>query len=478
MAGLVQSVSASLSNLSNGGATLTTYTLRFPNKVLSGNAVCAGFQFGFNSGITITCTDDQSNTYTKTVAETNDGNQCIVGFTALNLTNSPQVLTFTFSTGGQQFASAAACEFTGIASSAAVDVHNSHSGTSATVTAGSFTPTTTGDLIWQYSVCDGAIPQTLWSHGTNTNITWQVATADILDGQAQQWGIYNSTSAINCQTIQSPSATFISLAIALKTASAGTAPTGMYIQSAQHNNTTNGTSATVPVESPCSGNLLVAGYVGSNDGGTYYTVSSVTDNSSNSWVECNSPNTKPENGSVCQYWYTSSPTTADNLKVTFHMTGSASASAGSTFMVYDVVGAASSSPYDTNAVTTGTGTTTSNSGPSITPSTTGGIIFAEMGIAQNQVTAVTGPTGALFHSTSMVTEPNPGHSDENNGWSHVINTSTASKTWTWTVSAASDVFAAMAVAFKAPSAGPTFFYEDDSFKVILTAPVEPIISVW
>ena len=61
--------------------------------------------------------------------------------------------------------------------------------------------------------------------GSQSNITWQLLGTDLYDGTAAEAGVYNATSAINPTFTSGTSESFTSCAVALKAASAGTAPT-------------------------------------------------------------------------------------------------------------------------------------------------------------------------------------------------------------------------------------------------------------
>jgi hypothetical protein len=160
-----------------------------------------------------------------------------------------------------------------------------------------------------------------------------------------------------------------------------------------------------------------------------------------------------------QYFYTYG-TPGRNLTLTVSMTGSNVESAGTTFIFYDISGAASS-PLDTSNTASGTQSTGGNLGTvSITPSTAAGLVLGQVGIAFNTVTGLTTSPGQ-FHSGTFVTESNNAHDDQNNGWAGVYNPNTNAITFTWAQNnhdqTGVGAWAAMAVAFKAAS---TSFGED------------------
>lgn len=113
-------------------------------------------------------------------------------------------------------------------------------------------------------------------------------------------------------------------------------------------------------------------------------------------------------------------------------------------MYFDIFNAAPSSILDTGFGSGGLASAigyqdgASGSGPISTftaaPSGTNEVCLFTQGVAQDSVTGITAPTGAVFESVtwgnnSPQDEPNLSHADENNGWAVWVNgTSTASIT--------------------------------------------------
>lgn len=140
----------------NGSSTVATAAVTLTGTVGSGNAVFVSLSWSSTAGDTPTCTDDKSNTYTLVDNVRNAAlTDSYATFYALNVTNAPQTVTGTFNGGANRsFGSILADEYSGIATSAALDGHTMQSqgtapgtGTDA-VTSGNATTTADGNLIY------------------------------------------------------------------------------------------------------------------------------------------------------------------------------------------------------------------------------------------------------------------------------------------------------------------------------------------
>ncbi len=295
---LVQHVSTSNTGAADAGiATCSGFDLWLPNPALSAN--CLILNFSYAGGQTVgTPTDDGGNTWTSVVSwndGSGDGGQATL-FVALNVAAGTRHITIPLSGTPTGFAGpwcqAICSEFYNIATSSAIDVHNSNINfNTASWTGGSSTPGTNGDLIWCAGVVDGNIGGiTSWSAGSG----FTLLSADILDGVGpgiSQYQVQSTAAAINPAMTANGSGVTPQGGInwvALKSAAAGTAPpaTGIRVMRMQYETLYNTqSSATSKFQFPCSGDTLavVAG-VTTGGGGSTTTASSISTTGPRAWI--------------------------------------------------------------------------------------------------------------------------------------------------------------------------------------------------
>jgi hypothetical protein len=313
-----------------------------PNATQSGNAIIGCVTYSESPSATITITDDQSNTYSIIdTADDTTNTKKVAMFAALNVAANTRAITVASNVASQEVAMMAA-EFYNIATSSAADVHNvgtSGSG-SSTMASGSITPSQTGELLFQ---C-GRRTQTkagTFTAGSQSNITWKLGTTDNIDGLVAQWGIYSSTSAISPQLTMGSNSGYATVSTGFKTATSGSArPSGMQIINITHYNYIPGdlSGASVTVQFPSLGNLIVvsSGMGGSADSCTH---SATSDSATNSYSGLNVLG--DTNSGRSNIFYAGNATTSNTLTVTFTITGG-DANCDGTFLVYDIIGAATS----------------------------------------------------------------------------------------------------------------------------------------
>jgi len=335
----------------------------------------------------------------------------------------------------------------------AVDSHSCNNLNSTSITAGSLAPTQTGDLVWQWVTNNGggSVPNSVSSFtaGSQPNVTWQLLGTDLFDGDATQYGVYNSTIAINPTFKSGTSQAFSSCAVALKAVSAGSAPTATFrIVHMLHQQHPQGAANPYAVQFPTSGNLIVNSYVGGGD-----SITGITTNPSNTWLSTGTFAGSEAITAGSQIYYAANATPANNMALS--ITRSASAKDG-TFMLYDIVGAAAS-PFDkdsggqtANQTSLVTAFTTCSS--CLTPSSSNELIIANQG--QNWCTSMSSPSpaGSLFDAATDTgnSVDGPQLVDQNNGWLHYYDTNTnpITVTWTNTCDAAEGEWAGRVAAFK------------------------------
>jgi hypothetical protein len=451
MPALVQHVSGS-NTRNNGFSSPFCYHYQLPNPTTAGNSVVVGFTF--NGNPTPSVTDDKNNIYTIEANHFDSVNtQSIAIAAAFNVAAGARLidLCFSFNPGG--FVQPMATEFANVTAidGAGTGAH----GVGNSVSAGTMTPSASSDLIYQV-VSSILVNQSSFTAGLQSNITWNLLSADLMDGFAAQYGVYNSTAAINPSIGMGTSQKWVSAAVLLKAGTSGGAPSGMRIVHLIHENipthaSAGGSDSPFPnplsLQLPTSGNLLVAMIGGGNPTNT---VSSIADTNKNVWMQAGSTQVIAGNDTV-QAYFAANATTSPNLALTLNW----SSSGGDfTIFFYDVIGAASS-PLDIAVGNTGTQSTAGNlTVPfSITPTTANELIFVQTIWDFNTGVGLAG-SGQLFDADTFDGESQSGPEpvDENNGWGHVPNASIAKVSFTWVPKFGGLAFgnwSGMAVAFKA-----------------------------
>lgn len=433
---------------------LNDYIIQCPNPMGNGNAMLVVISHDDGSAATESVSDG-TNTYTlvQRVHDTTKG-QFLSLFEAHNLAGHPSQITVSFSANTVAIFGSAT-EFYNIATTSPVDANSGNFGASTSITSGNMTPATSGDLLYQAMIIDSSasLPLTSFTVGSHANITWNFLATEKVFGQGIQYGVYNSTATINPTFTIAPSANFASITVALKAASAGTAPSGMYVSSVHHNNTKNETAAAPAFFWPPSpggtANLRVIVFISS----AARSVTSVSDGT-NTWTQAG---TGTNNDSDIQIFYSVGATTSSALTTTVNISGTNGSGHGDTMMAFDINGAATS-PFDTSSGTIGNNVSGSITGAALTPGGGSGIILSGIGIAQDSITGIT-TSGSQFITTRSTGMHQPTVEDENNGWAiHAFSgTSTITDVWTHDTinGAAAGQWAAFAASFKAPPAAPS-----------------------
>ena len=428
-----------------------------PNPTLAGNCLVLTLCYAFNAARTISITDNKSNTWpSPSVTTTDAGNVITTGIWVLpNAATGTQTLTITFdATINDVYIEAA--EFYNIATSSAVNgTHSNNADAGPAVTAGSFTPTSNngngGNLIYSFHACVSGVglgPSNV-TLGMRGGPAFTVLGADYNLCCLSQTSLQTTAAAINPTAIVDIPLvdTFNCVAVALKVdATKGTAATGMRIVRhvvvrADTSGNSNATASPITFGFPSSGNLLVGVLDVTAVGNAF---SSASDSNSNTWSVVSTSAT-----SVPQPFYAGNATSGIELLVTLNWT---SAGATSEFHFYDIAGAATS-PFDVEADFTDTGAAVTGaiSGyPTITPTTSGGIVVAALNLGTGPCSAV-GTTGGTFDNTVYTNESDASSFNNGDAWQHVNNAPASAISFKWTL-AASTTPGSVAVAFKAAPA--------------------------
>ncbi len=456
------------------GVSADTYFALLPNPTQAGDCLIVAAQTDNTGSPTFTITDDApggSNTYTLCKDENDTSNvQRAVLYIAMNCkAGARQISVATAGSNLQGSVSVAVTEVSNIATSSAMDTGAGFGnfGTGASCQAGLTGALVTGDFIYQ-AVFQFTAGNTI-AAGSQANITWKLLSADVQDQMAVQCGVYNATASFNPTITQSASGHFLTVAVALKAASSGgSVPSGISANAIEHISLWSATgggpgySTTAAVQFPCYGNLLIAS-VGTGNGGS---VTGITDNKGNTWVKAGAGIASTPH--TMNIFYAASPTVGTDLVLTVTSSDNVS---DTTILLYDVTGAAAS-PLDTTASNSGNQTTAVNSlnGPTITPTTSNGLVLANIQQETNTENGISSPSGGFFDSSLYSDESlnGPENVDQNGGWLHYNNpnTSAITVTWTFLANAVLGRWASYAAAFKAgagvlvpglnqPTAGPS-----------------------
>jgi hypothetical protein len=427
-----------------------------PRNLLVGNSY---FVFVTSSvGDTITVTDSANDSYyTAITKEDTTNTQIVTLFYAPNVAAGANQIEVHYST-SDQWITAQGMECTGVATANAVDVTSGNFAQSNTITAGSATPTASGELVIQGTWNDWTNPTSVTSFtaGSQTNITWALANADRAVGIAMQWGVYNSTAALNATMAQTGTSTgFVSVSAFFKTALAGTAfpASGIQIDAMKTlwilptaSGAPYGTfPRTEQFACPAADNAMVVQWVGPSPD----TLTGITDSDSNTWT---STGTAACNISCTQSYYAQNATVSAAQNLTF-----SGSNGDDSAKLYCIRGASAGSFFDKTSTNSGDQTTagTITASTTFTPSTATGLVLADIGVTSNTQIGTSSPSGSIFTSCLWSQQSvNPGGCDENNGWSTYLNATTSAETWTWTAwtAVAAGEWASRIDAFEAKSA--------------------------
>jgi len=436
-----------------GGAQSSTpeYLCPLPEPTQSGNALVLGF-FSDNSNTpTWTVSDDKSNTWVPAQSGTDSKGHIFGIYYALNVAAGTRFVRVQNSGGTAGYLAVSMSEYYNVATASALDTKSCYAGTNSTsIAAGAITPGSSGDLLWQYAANANVASVSNFTVGAQSNISWGLNGTDINDGDATQAGVYNSTSGINPTFTSGTAAPFDSCVIALKAANAGNAPTQSFrIVHMLHQQMPSTASSPFAVQMPTSGNLVVISFI---SGGNV--ISGITSTPSNTWLSTGATVSSGQQA-TSQIYYAANASTSNSMTFSIGQTGTLT---GSTFMMYDFTGAASS-PFDVDSggqegdqqSIVSTLTSCSNC---LTPSAANEVIIGNIGNAWCTATGMNVPGAALFDVATYTGNSvnGPESVDQNNGWFHYYNASTSAITATWAYTCGSDaegVWTGRLAAFKA-----------------------------
>jgi chitodextrinase len=396
------------------------FYISLPNQTGAGNALIIGITYPHAAGRTVNVSDDKSNTWVLgATTPANPSNNQLVSriYYALNVSGGTQKITVAFDAPLFNF-QANVSEFYHVATVAAADGSSGNSASSApSVTAGTLTSTTAGDLIYVYGF-DTHNTESITGFTGGPGFT--LLSADILLGSVSQYAVQTSAGSITpgLTVTGGNSNSFNAAALALKPGPAGTAPApGIRIVRVYH---VFDDRAGAALQFPSSGNLLVVNTAFSE---SQVNISTISSSPSNTWA-------KLQHGEGPQMWYAAHATTGVNLRITPTMLQYP----GVSFVLYDVEGAANS-PYDSVAGTPFTWKSNTNNTPLlglpvITPSVPGELIFAIMNDGEGPTIGMVG-TGFVLDTITYGGEIDRDSFDNADGYAHYYSSSTAPVSFGW-----------------------------------------------
>lgn len=438
---------------------LGAFNFTFPNPVGAGNCLIIGLQYNSSGSSFKSITDNVGNTWVVGAAVTNASYQSAILLYCLNAKAGITKVAITIGGLSSQESATQAVfsEWYNIALSGASDGFVS---SSTSASPGTLTTTTPGDLIyhWGYNQSDTN------TNGGGYNSTspfipgsgFTLLSADLQVGSCDQYTVQSGSGPIIPSFTKSGSATWGSIAIALKAANAGSPPSGLYIAHIQHTylcGVAQSRTSPIAIQFPTSGNLIVA-FFDSDD----VFINSVSDSGSNTWVSAGKSSVSPPPpGDVASQIVYAQNTAPDNAlhSIAFSLDGTTSSDC--MVVLYDIVGAAADA-FDKATTANGTQTVAGNlTTASLTPSTSGGIIISG---DSNDYTSMTGCVGSecifdsVWNNLNNNTDSGTPTStlDEDNGRGHIFNVDTSTVNFVYTDSGGSDFvnrWSSVAAAFKA-----------------------------
>jgi hypothetical protein len=324
-------------------------------------------------------------------------------------------------------------------------------GAGPSLTTGSFVPANNdangGNLIWNYYAISGAANgnPTSWVPGTgftllDADIAWNTNQGF---PHATQYFVQVATAPINPGiTANGTTNGFNAVAVALRAASAGiAAPSGIHINKIIHQ-TTNVPPSNWTLQFPTSGNLRV---LATANGSNITNITGINDSDGGVWTKIEPAGDEP------QIWYSANTTANPNLTVTLQISGT---SPTITVLFYDIAGA-SATPLDVAVGVPSidvSNQSTVNNMPSITPTTTNGVVIAVMGLGQGPGLGLGSgaPTNAVFDLVTYTGELDLDLMENADGQAHYYYSSSGAVNWNWLITAnPNNSASATAAAFKA-----------------------------
>lgn len=372
--------------------TPTVFTFNLPNPTLSGN--CLVLFLTHESPHSVTITDDKSSSWGSplTGASADDGQIALAAWVLPNCTADIRQITLTYSanTANETVCKFHVSEWYNIATSSPSDATPAANAaaTLASVGSGAIAPATDGSLILNCcrdSAGGRGNPRSVASvNGYLTGITagtnFSLLAADRYHAMAAQYYVQPSHASISPTLTMSGANgdTALSVSIALKAATAGTAPSGARVVG-HYSLWCDGTTETNPHrEIPTYGNLVVI----ASDDFTVDPVTSMSDSAGNTYTR--TPDVAIDASRTSQIFYADNATASPTNVVTI-----TKPAWQTLFQIFDIAGV-KPHPFDTSAATHDdvvAGPDVADGG-TLTPTAAGDLIIARATFGDGPPTAV------------------------------------------------------------------------------------------
>ena len=425
-----------------------SYCIPYTDAVLSGNlGIITGHYAHTSTAVTMTATDDKSDSYTCTNGSAADSGTHEWPFACYssNLTAGAHLVTVTFGTTAVTQVMGKAAQFYNIALSSPVDgTPCGFTGSSSTSGTGCVVTTTQSNSLVYALFCRAGTPATdKFTAGSG----FALITTDINNGCASEWEAASSAGSVTptMTLATSTGSTYIGFVIAFKSATAGTAPSGWYSDKlASWSSPNNLAGQTFNFQFPSKGDFLFfTGNCGDMTPGT------ITDGT-NTWTSTGGATVNGGGPIVAEDYVANATANATGL-----ISVATTATSGDcTFAFYDFTGAPSSVivSRQTNNFTGGAAATLlwqNLNGPDGTanksgwlPDPSSGIAIIVGGQVANTTTNFSTPAApspcvfdAGFYGGMSLTGPEP--IDENNAYGHCYFTAGAQPWYTFSQSSSS-----------------------------------------
>ena len=443
---------------SGGSTAYTTYICPLPMPTVSGNWIIAEIQYAVNASVVATLTDDKSDTWTVDCTFSDSNQTYKIGHIAA--TAGARILTFTFTGAQPGFIQWASAEVNNVTAKHGCSAGNNGTGTA--VTAGSLTPAS-GDLMVAIAGNESGTTPEAWTIGSASNCTWGFQQNDPgyitanLVAESVETCVASSTTAVNANFTLAASVAWGALAASYTSGTAGGADTGFYITSIEHYNVATAASGfKLPI--PVNGSMAVLECINSSAGNGFISaISQSGTGSGNTWTKIGQGADNAGSG-LKMAWYTSNATptfsSTDVLTITL---ASGSFSEGDCLIyAFSQTGTLDTSITAGSGTTcttgycdaTGTQSATGNFNTVIaTPSTSSGIMIADIGVSTPQIQgSATGNSDTAYSPQ----EASINELDENNGKLNNLYSSASAFTVTWKQSGPVQGWRSDLFAFKAP----------------------------
>jgi hypothetical protein len=423
---LVQRTFGSSSTNATAGTAVIKY--RFPNPTQSGNCLILPVQSDTSvSGAPVITDNIGTGTWTSRANRT-AGQRADI-FVQPNCPAGISEITVTYQgSANPAYKQAGAYEWANIDQSANPTDGTNGALSASPVAPGAFTTTADGDLIFLFILEDTSGPPTAVTKFAGSAGV-KMLSANNVDGNACAYVIQTTHGSINPSvTVTGGTDNFQCLALALKSASAGTVPAAGRIIGVQHVAIDVTQSRPYALQVPVYGNFQVVTSICIGAAATGIT--SISDTNGNTYTGTGGSN--DADGSV-DIWSALNSTPNDQNVLTIQI--DSDINAGSTFVIYDIDTGATPWAFDTRGSASGTQSTTADLvTASVTPSRTGGISVGVVSIISHTVSGLASPSDGTFDSYV-----DPGFNgvgttlDQDNGWAHRYNTDLNANTFTWTI---------------------------------------------